>query len=340
MKKDQSYYGGYFWVAMISFIVPLFVAYAAFSKLTPTTKPTPTPDASGVDHNLWDYLLRTYVENGLVDYEGLSKDYLFKTYLSQIAAAKPELLATREEKLALHCNAYNALVMNGVINHKIHRNEKNVLNFTPKSVAAEIEQLDAKIEALKRRPESDAAEINQLMQKADKLRANSQFFRLKEHIFANQTISLDNLEQQMIRPVFQEPRIHVALVCAAKSCPAIRVEAYVGDRILNQLEDQAVQFSNDERYVSFDATADAISLSPLLKWYAQDWDAEGGYLKWLQARVTDSEVKEKLAAADAGNLTVTFKDYDWSLNSQSGSGIGAGGGHGGGGFGSGSVPNE
>ncbi|MEM7312648.1 MAG: hypothetical protein AAF497_05800, partial [Planctomycetota bacterium] len=82
MKNESTYYGGFFWIALTSFIVPLFVAYAAFSKLTPTTKPTPNPDASGVDNNLWDYLLKTYVENGLIDYDGLSKDYLFTTYLS------------------------------------------------------------------------------------------------------------------------------------------------------------------------------------------------------------------------------------------------------------------
>lgn len=336
-EKEKSYYGGYYWLAIASFIVPLFVAYAAFDKVTPTTKPVAKPDATGVDHNLWDYLLRTYVENGLVDYEGLSKDYLFTTYLRQIASCDPSKTASRDENLALHCNAYNALVINGVIIHKIHLHEKNVLSFTPKAAADEIHKLDASIELLKKRPVPEPEKVAALMEQADKIRADSQFFRLKEHVFANETISLDHLEQELIRPVFKEPRIHVALVCAARSCPAIRAEAYVGDRIEKQLEDQSRQFANDTRYVAFDQIKDAIALSPILKWYSEDWDASGGYLAWLGERVSDKSVLEKIAAAEQKQVSVEFNEYDWTLNSQVGS---AGGASGHGGFGSGSVPNE
>lgn len=337
-QEEPSYYGKFFWIAVTSFIVPLFVAYAALDKVTPTTKPTADPDVSGVDHNLWNYLLQTYVENGLVDYDGISKDYLFTTYLGQIAAAQPEKLATRDEKLALHCNAYNALVIHGVINHRIHRNEKNVLNFTPKDAADEVHKLDLQIEALKRRPESDPVEIERLMKKADKIRQESQFFKLKEHVFANKTVSLDELEQEMIRPVFNEPRIHVALVCAARSCPAIRPEAYFGDRIQQQLQDQAQLFATDPRYVAIDDKTGAVNLSPILKWYATDWDAQGGYLAWLGKLVSDADVRAKLAAAEQDESLVKFNSYDWTLNARSGSAGGTS--TSGGGFGSGSVPNE
>lgn len=336
--KSESYYGGFYWVAITSFIVPLFVAYAAFNKLTPTTKPTPAPDASGVDNNLWDYLLRNHVDNGLVDYSGMAKDYLFTTYLRQLAGADPSKLKTRGEQLALHCNAYNALVINGVIKHKIHLNEQNVLEYAPKDVAANVERLDKEIEMLKRTPNSDPLAIAELMQKADSLRTQTQFFNIQEHVFANQTISLDHLEHKIIRPVFQEPRIHVALVCAAKSCPAIRGEAYLGDRLELQLEDQAKQFANNPTYVDYDPVADIVRLSPIVNWYSEDWNASGGYLKWLSERVSSEAAREKLLAADAQKIKVAFNSYDWSLNSQSGSG--SKGSSKSGGFGSGSVPNE
>ena len=337
--KEKSYYGGYFWVAALSFIVPIFVAYAAFEKLTPTTKPSPQPDVSGVDHNLWDYLLRTYVENGLVDYNGMSKDYLFKTYLRQIAAADPSKLTTREEKLALHCNAYNALVINGVISHKIHRNEKNVLSYTPKEVAAKVAKLEAEMAECKRSPDPDPACLADLTKKVDTLRAESQFFRLKEHVFANETISLDHLEQEMIRPVFQEPRIHVALVCAAKSCPPIRAEAYIGDRIESQLQDQSKQFANNREYVDFDAAAKTVRLSALLNWYSDDWSAAGGIYEWLGGLNEDAAVQEALKGASVDQVKVEFNTYDWTLNAQNSS-LSSGGGKSSGGFGSGSVPNE
>ncbi|MHB1556994.1 MAG: DUF547 domain-containing protein [Isosphaeraceae bacterium] len=113
------YYGAFFWLSLVSFAVPLFVAARGFQAVAPTTKPTPLPDASGVDPALWDYLLKTYVAAGRVDYRGLQRDYLFRTYLRQVGAARPEKLDTDAERLAFYCNAYNALVIQGVIVHKI-----------------------------------------------------------------------------------------------------------------------------------------------------------------------------------------------------------------------------
>ena len=126
MSKGSNYYGGFFWVSLISFIVPLFVGYKAFENLKPTTKPTPVVDASGVDNGVWDYLLKSYVTNGLVDYDGMKKDYLFREYVKQIGACNPEALKTEDERLALACNAYNALVINGVISHKIKDSVDNI----------------------------------------------------------------------------------------------------------------------------------------------------------------------------------------------------------------------
>lgn len=334
--SGKNYYGGFFWIAVVSFVVPVFVAFKGLNLVRPTTKPTPNPDVSGVDHNLWDYLLRSYVENGLVDYDGLERDYLFQTYLNQIASCNPEALQTDAEKLALHCNAYNALVMHGVINHKIHRNEKNVLAFVPAPIDAKIAELESQLEKLG--SNSDSQDSEKLQKEIKRLQAAANFFGLQEHIFASQTISLDQLEHEMIRPVFSEPRVHVALVCAAKSCPAIRPEAYVGDRLEEQLQDQAILFANDTRYVSYDSIANKVQLSPILNWYGVDWDRTGGYLAWLEELVDDKILREKLGVADAGDVRVAFNSYDWTLNSTASSTHSDSAK--GGGFGSGSVPNE
>lgn len=337
MNKENSYYGGFFWIAAISFVVPVFVALYAFDAVRPTSKPTPTPDASGVDQNLFDYLLRNYVQNGLVDYDGLSRDYLFTTYINQLAGAEPEKLDTEDEKLALYCNAYNALVINGVIVHKIHKNDKNVLSYTPPATSQKIDQLSKDIEEEKRTPSPREEAIAQWTAELKKLRRESGFFALKNHIFAGETISLDHLEHEVIRPTFQEPRVHVALVCAARSCPAIRAEAYVGSRVREQLEDQSDAFANNLTYVKFNAASNALALSPILNWYGDDWNSQGGYLAWLQQRVKSPELEKKIAAARAGDLAVEFNTYDWTLNSQDTSTRSTGGDtH----FGSGTVPNE
>lgn len=299
MSTRKSYYGPFFWLAIVSFAVPLIVAAKAFQEVRPTTKPTPHPDASGVDHALWDYLLKRYVENGLVDYDGMSRDYLFRTYLQQLAAADASKLASPEDRLALLCNAYNAFVINGVITHKIH---DSVMNY----------RHDGK-----------------------------EFFDIEEHIFCGQTMSLNHLEHEIIRKRFREPRVHVALVCAAKSCPAIRPEAYQGQRLSIQLEDQSRQFANNTRYVAYDATNETLHLSPILNWYGDDWRPVGGYLPWLAARARDPALKQAIQRAARGETPVAFFDYDWSLNSPVPSGSSppqaaskkAD-------FGSGSIPNE
>ncbi len=295
-QTPQKYYGGFYWIAIVSLLVPFVVAYAGFSSVRPATKPIPHPDASGVDHAIWDYLLKSYVADGLVDYDGMQKDYLFRTYLRQLAECDPDALTEQPERLALLINAYNAFVINGVITHRI---DESVMNFQANGV---------------------------------------EFFDLKEHILAGRTMSLNHLEHDVIRKIFKEPRVHVALVCAARSCPAIRAEAYTGPRLDAQLADQSYLFANDPRYVSVDEQSGELKLSPILNWYGDDWTEDGGYLKWLQYRADDERLRSTLDAMLTGEPRIRWNDYDWSLNSQQASGAAVASKPSS--FGSGSVPNE
>ena len=301
MSKGSNYYGGFFWVALVSFIVPLFVGYKAFENLKPTTKPTPQVDASGVDHDVWDYLLKSYVSGGLVDYDAMKKDYLFREYLRELGQCNPDSLETEDAKLALLCNAYNAFVINGVISHKIH----------------------------------DTVDGYQV--------GDDGFFDIQEHIFAGKTVSLNDIEHGMVRPVFKEPRIHVALVCAARSCPSIRAEAYTPERVRDQLQDQSVQFANSSKYVMFDAEANVLKLSMILSWYGDDWNERfpnGSYLAWINELATDQATKDATAKAISGEVEVAYIKYDWALNSQADPGAPAAKKKKSGGFGSGSSPDE
>lgn len=297
---EKTYYGPFFWIAAVSFIVPFFVIARAFDAIGPPAAPTPVPDASGVDNALWDYLLKAYVENGLVDYDGIARDYTFRVYLKELGAAQPDQLATDNARLALLCNAYNAFVIDGVIGHKIRDSVNNYVE-----------------------PET-----------------NSGFFDLKEHIFANETLSLNDIEHARIREVFGDPRVHVALVCAAVSCPSLRPEAYAGDRIDAQLDDQARLFANNPKHVAFNAEENKVYLSRILSWYGDDWDRAGGYLPWLAERAEDPALKEALRKAAADETDVAFFEYDWVLNTQNELKPGGSADPSSGAFGSGSIPNE
>ena len=73
----KKYYGGFFWVAAVFVRGAIFLwAGKAFQNLKPTTKPVPEVDASGVDHKVWDYLLKENVASGLVDYDTMKKGLL------------------------------------------------------------------------------------------------------------------------------------------------------------------------------------------------------------------------------------------------------------------------
>jgi hypothetical protein len=296
-KSPKSYYGIFLWLSLAAFVAPIFVGIRAFqSAPRPHTQPVPKPDASGVDHQLWDYLLKTYVENGSIDYDGLARNHLFKAYITQLGKARPEALATGKERLALLCNAYNALVIYGVINHKI---KSTVMDFN---------------------------------------RDGKGFFDVKEYIFAGETVSLNHIEHNLVRPVFKEPRIHMALVCAARSCPAIRAEAYRAADLDRQLEDQARLFANNPDHIRYDKESDRLYLSAILKWYGEDFQGAEGYLDFMAERVEDSAMRDVLTKAKAGEIETAFSKYDWALNTQGKAAASTGGGKGE--FGSGSVPNE
>ena len=56
MTRKKSYYGAFFWLSLAAFAAPIFVGVQGFQAASaPFTKPTVTPDASGVDHAVWDY---------------------------------------------------------------------------------------------------------------------------------------------------------------------------------------------------------------------------------------------------------------------------------------------
>ncbi len=273
-REGNGYYGALFWISLVSFSVPIVVAVAAFRSVPLTTHPTPHPDASGVDHQLWDYLLKTYVAGGLVDYDGIRRDHVFRIYLRQLGDADPSKLTTAADQLALLCNAYNAFVINGVITHGI---TDSVMNFKQNGTG---------------------------------------FFDLEEHIFAGKTVSLNFIEHELVRKRFHEPRIHFALVCAAKSCPGLRPEAYTGPRLAQQLEDQSLRFANDPRYVALDSDNHQLILSALLDWYGDDWQSQGGILPWLASRVRAPELAHALQEGADGSIPIVYAHYDWSLNTQ------------------------
>ena len=124
---------------------------------------------------------------------------------------------------------------------------------------------------------------------------------------------LDNIEHDMIRVEFDEPRIHFAVNCAAVGCPALRQEAFVAGRLDEQLEEATRLFLTDARQNRYHAGRERLELSSIFRWYHNDFEHnQGSVEEFVADRITrDPEVQERIRRK---RVKVVYLDYDWSLN--------------------------
>ncbi|MEO1614705.1 MAG: DUF547 domain-containing protein [Planctomycetota bacterium] len=125
--------------------------------------------------------------------------------------------------------------------------------------------------------------------------------------------SLDEIEHQVLRKM-GEPRIHFAIVCAAKGCPRLLAEAYTTEQLDNQLEVNAKDFFARRTHFRFDAARGSFQLSSILKWFGSDFGAnDKAMLKRIAAFLPTQQSRK---AAAKGQGSVSYLDYDWDLNDQ------------------------
>lgn len=112
-----------------------------------------------------------------------------------------------------------------------------------------------------------------------------------------------------------EPRIHFALVCGAKSCPAIKT--YSAENCEEALSDAAEVFLNDEGNLSIDEEKQVVKLSKILKWYQKDFGASERMMLFRLTEMAGEPVRRKLLGVlEKGSVKVNYFPYDWSLNSK------------------------
>lgn len=245
--------------------------------------------ASPFDHQhaLYGEVLKRHVRNGLVDYAALQRERApLDRYAAQLAAVERKVVDdwSRDERLAFWINAYNALTLRTIIDHyPIRRGSLIGVAFPSNSIW----QIPGA-------------------------------FKEARHRVAGQRLSLDDIEHRIIRPSFSEPRIHVALVCAARSCPVLRAEPYVAVRLGAQLTEQARRFAADRTHGLRAAPARrGVEVSSIFKWFGEDFaplgagDETRGVLAFLAAHGDDPELLPRLRDE---TTPVRYLDYDWTLN--------------------------
>jgi hypothetical protein len=116
--------------------------------------------------------------------------------------------------------------------------------------------------------------------------------------------SLNDLEHKIIRPTFGDPRVHAALVCAARSCPPLLGRAYRAGDLNTVLQKNMRRFVNDPKRNRIDAARRQLGLSRIFDWYADDFGGRHALTNYL-SRYTDDDVS---------GFELRFLEYSWELN--------------------------
>ena len=124
---------------------------------------------------------------------------------------------------------------------------------------------------------------------------------------SGRTLSLDNIEHDILRPEWKDVRIHYAVNCASIGCPNQAGEAYTGPKLEAMLEAAASAYVNHPR--GFGGSAERLVASNIYEWYQVDWGSEEGVLDHAR-KYAQGPVKALIAEAQG----IDAYDYDWSLN--------------------------
>ncbi|WP_276374732.1 DUF547 domain-containing protein [Chryseolinea sp. H1M3-3] len=225
--------------------------------------------AQAPTHEGFSKLLKKNVSaNGKVNYQGFKKDSAeFNNYLELLTKNPPQKSWSRNEQMAYWINAYNAFTI------------KLITKYYPLKSIKEI---------------GSSIQIPFVNTPWD----------IKFISIGKDKLDLNNIEHGILRKKFADPRIHMTLVCASKSCPALLNEAYEATKLEDQLSERSKAFLTDPSRNKI--SSDQPQLSMIFKWYAMDFNDDGKTVIDFVNRYSPVKVK--------ATATVQYLDYDWNLN--------------------------
>lgn len=238
-----------------------------------------------------------YDDGHTVDYSRLRDSSAYVTYrgtfTQQLRVFNPDALDTCDRKLAFWINLYNALIIDAVISLNI---QTSVTEGTLGLV---------------------------------------RFFRRAVYDVGGHRVSANDIEHGILRrnrgfPSFLgpqlaptdprstfvitrfDPRIHMALNCASRSCPPLRV--YDADTIDAQLDTAAREFVSAETEV--DEGRKELHLPSIFNWFEDDFGGRAGVIDFVRRYLPDEDERYKWLSQHSSSVTLVHKPYDWSLNAK------------------------
>lgn len=271
-------------LAALLHAAPSIACTDSVAQAGPTAEPSLAP-AAEFDHShaRFDALLKQHVKDGWLDYRGVIEDKAeLAAYIDELEAVQPSELEawSREERYAFWINVYNAHVIQLVIDHYPVRSIKDIGG----AIFGQVWDKEF-IELTAFHPEGDD----------DKL-------------------SLNDVEHEILRPRFEDARVHAAVNCASYSCPVLMAGAFTADELEEQLDRQMRAFVNDPVRNGLDPKGKRLELSEIFKWFSEDFERDAGSVREYVLEFARPEIVEFVKQAELG-----YRDYDWSLNDVPGS---------------------
>jgi len=142
--------------------------------------------------------------------------------------------------------------------------------------------------------------------------SGTKFFTTREHTVAGKSLSQDDIEHEILRKQFKDPRIHFAIICASSGCPLLPRFAYTEENVQTMLEEETRKYINSERGTKIDPAENTLYLSRLFDWFAGDFEyTSGSVLNFIKPYLG-----EKALAFVEKNPKIKYLPYDWALNAQ------------------------
>lgn len=289
--QSKPWYGRWWAIALLIALVVGMAAILTIKALgmrSVGVDGEPFPQAvGGFDYSWWNASLGRWVQPGGVDYDAVRAEELeLRRFIATLGTigprVTPERFTTDAERLSYFINAYNALVLFGVVD-----------NWPIDTVHDVHGWLDP--------------------------RAGFGFFYGLRFPLDGEEINLYDLENERIRG-FVDARIHAAINCASKSCPALMPFAFEPAQLDAQLDAVTRAFCSSPVHVRVDDEAGEIQLSAIFDWYKPDFEEHARRLgrpatieDFILAFATPT-VAADFDRARGAEFDVVFLPYDWGLN--------------------------
>lgn len=143
-------------------------------------------------------------------------------------------------------------------------------------------------------------------------------WKIKFFKFLGKESFLDEIEQDIARKNFAYPRMHFAFNCASISCPSLQPLAFTADKLDLLLDNATREFFKDNSRNSIETSRSTLGLSPILKWYKDDFENSKKLGPLRRFLVTYFPfTPQQLKKFEAGQYNIKYLPYDWNLNAAS-----------------------